>query len=91
MWSISRSNQPVTPNSVISTAQAMNAPTACGMVKAPPAAAVANTAAPGVLQAIITGMRSHSEGSSDAKPMPSPSAHIHEAVCAGVAPKAVAA
>ena len=58
----------------------------------PPATpAVASTAAPGVLQATITGWRSHSEGSTLHSPMPRPSAHIHEASWAGVAPSAVAA
>jgi hypothetical protein len=53
--------------------------------------ATASTAAPGVLQAIITGLRHHSEGSAEASPMPMPSAHIHEAAISGVAPKACAA
>ena len=39
----------------------------------------------------ITGWRHHSDGSSVHKPMPRPSAHIHELICAGVAPSAVAA
>ena len=44
-----------------------------------------------MLQAIITGFFHHSEGSIDARPMPMPSAHIHDAIIAGVAPKACAA
>ena len=44
-----------------------------------------------VLQATITGFRSHSEGSNDPRPMPSPRAHIQELICAGVAPSASAA
>ena len=39
------------------------------------------------LQATITGLRSQSDGSSVHKPMPRPSAHIHELICAGVAPR----
>ena len=60
-------------------------------MKPPAAAAVASTAAPGVLQATITGLRSTSDGSAEHRPMPRPSAHIHELICAGVAPSAVAA
>jgi len=33
----------------------------------------------------MTGLRSHSEGSAGQGPMPKPSAHIHEVICAGVA------
>ncbi len=69
----------------------MKAPTACGNVKPPDDAAVASTAAPGVLQATITGFRSHSDGKAEHSPMPRPSAHIQELICAGVAPSAVAA
>ena len=61
------------------------------MLKLPVALAVASTAAPGVLHATITGLRSHSEGTSVHKPMPSPSAHIQEAMTAGDAPNASAA
>ena len=60
-------------------------------MKAPLAAAVASTAAPGVLHATITGRRQTSDGSRVHRPMPTPSAHIHELICAGVAPSAVAA
>ncbi len=91
MRAMIRSNQPVMPHSVIIAAHTMNAPTASAMPKAPFAPAVASTAAPGVLQATITGLRSHSEGSNDPRPMPSPRAHIHELICAGVAPRASAA
>ena len=52
---------------------------------------MANTAAPGVLQATITGLRNHSEGTRLHKPIPRLSAHIQELICAGVAPKACAA
>ena len=53
--------------------------------------ALASTAAPGVLQAIITGFFSHSDGKAVVSPMPRPSAHIQDVVCSGVAPKACAA
>jgi hypothetical protein len=59
--------------------------------KAAASPAVASTAAPGVDQATITGFLSHSEGTSEHSPMPMPSAHIHEAISAGVALKASAA
>jgi hypothetical protein len=52
---MTRSNQPVTPASVISAAHTMNAPTASAMLKTPARPAVASTAAPGVDQATITG------------------------------------
>ena len=88
---ITRSNQPVAPASVMNSAHTMKAPTASAMEKPPASPAVANTAAPGVDQATMTGWRSSSEGTSEHSPMPSPSAHIHEVICAGVAPKACAA
>ena len=69
----------------------MKAPTASFIVKPPARPALASTAAPGVLQATITGLRNHSEGTSVHRPMPRPIAHIHEAITAGVAPKACAA
>jgi hypothetical protein len=49
------SNQPVTPNSVISAALTMKAATASAIEKPPASPAVASTAAPGVDQATITG------------------------------------
>ena len=92
---IAAEHLPVMPLKVMSTAQTMNAPTACAIVKpAPPLPArpaVASTAAPGVLQAIITGLRSHSDGITEQSPMPRPSAHIQEAISAGVALNASAA
>ena len=57
------------------------------MLKLPVAPALANTAAPDELQATITGLRSHSEGTSVVKPMPSPMAHSQDASISGVAPK----
>ena len=44
-----------------------------------------------MLQAIITGLRHQSDGSAVASPMPRPSAHIHELMNSGVAPKDCAA
>ena len=63
----------------------MKAPTASCMEKPPNAPALASTAAPGVLQATITGFFSHSEGTIEHRPIPIPSAHIHEAIISGVA------
>jgi len=90
-WFITRSNQPVAPLMVINTAQSMNEPTASGMENPPLMPAVARTAAPGVLQATMTGLRSSSEGTAVHSPMPSPRAHIQELICAGLAPNARAA
>ena len=86
---ITRSNQPVAPATTISAAQTMKAPTACPMPK--PAPAEASTAAPGVLQATMTGLRHQSEGSAEHSPMPMPSAQTHDAISSGPAPKARAA
>jgi len=69
----------------------MKAPTASAMLKPPASPAVANTAAPGVDHATMTGLRSSSDGTREHRPMPSPSAHIHDVICAGVAWKACAA
>ena len=91
MRSITRSNQPLAPARTMSSAETMNAPVASAMPKWPAAPATASTAAPGVLHAIITGFFSQSEGSSVVRPMPQPSAHIHEAACAGEAPSDCAA
>src|SRR6185312_389953 len=85
------SNQPVIPHTVMRAADTMKAPTASAMEKPPVSPAVASTAAPGVLHATITGMRKSSEGTSEHSPMPRPSAHIHEEICAAVAWKACAA
>jgi hypothetical protein len=89
MRSITRANQPVAPASVISSAQTMKAPTASAI--GTPAPAVTSNAAPGVLQAVSTGMRYFRLRPRLVRPMPRPSAQIHEAVCAGVAPRAAAA
>ena len=86
---ITRSNQPVTPHNKISPAQTMNAPVA--WPRSNPSPALASTAAPGVLQAIITGWRRISEGMALVSPMPRPSAHIQELITSCDAPKACAA
>ena len=65
--------------------------TASAMPNPPAAPALANTAAPGVLQATMTGFFRIRDGTAVHRPMPSPSAHIHELICAGVAPNASAA
>ena len=56
-----------------------------------PAALVARTAAPGVDQAVTTGIFQRSDRAMQVAPMPMPRAHIQEAVCAGVASNACAA
>ena len=88
---MSFSNQPVTPIKTIKAALIMNAPTASPIVNPPAKPALASTAAPGVLQATITGWRSHSDGKAVVNPMPIPIAHSHEANISGVAPKDSAA
>ncbi len=88
---MTRSNQPVAPARVMSAPHTRNAPIASFMEKPPARPALASTAAPGVLQAIITGCFKSSDGMADVRPMPSPSAHIHEVICSGVAPNACAA
>ena len=77
---ITRSNQPVTPARVMSNALIMKAPMASPMLKPPANPAVASTAAPGVDQATMTGWRKISEGTSEHRPMPSPSAHIQDVI-----------
>ena len=52
---MARSNQPLTPATVMSSAQTMKAPTASAMPT--PAPAVTSSAAPGVDQAVSTGWR----------------------------------
>ncbi len=86
--SISRSNSPDAPAIVISTAETMNAPVATGNVM--PCVA-ASSAAPGVDHAVSTGWRYQSDRPMLVRPVPTPSAHIHEVVCSGVAPRPCAA
>ena len=76
----SRSNQPVRPVSVSSTAQNRKAPVASGRVVTPPPSA--RSAAPGVDQAVSTGMRNHSDRIRLVTPMPSPSARSQLLACA---------
>jgi len=89
MRSITCANQPVNPASVTRAAQATKAPTACSI--GTPTPALTSSAAPGVLQAVSTGLRVHSDSPAEVTPMPRPSAHIHDTVCACVAPSAAAA
>jgi hypothetical protein len=88
MRSITRSKARVQPASMISSPQTTKAPTASPRPK-PLLPAI--SAAPGVDQAVSTGWRVHSDRPIEVMPMPRPSAHIHEVVCAGVAPSAWAA
>ena len=88
MRSITRSKIRVTPASTMSRPQATKAPTASFMATP---LVPASSAAPGVDQAVSTGWRYHSDSSTVVAPMPRPSAHIQEVVCAGVAPSACAA
>ena len=82
---ITRSNQPVTPLSHISTPHSRKAPVASGRLT--PAAALAITAAPGVDQVIRMGARAHSDRPSVARPMPRPRASTQDVTWAGVAPR----
>ena len=88
MRSITRSNQPVAPARVMSAPLARKAPTASAMDRPPASAAEATTAAPGVDQATITGLRSQRDGSAVHSPMPRPRAQIQEVICSGVADNA---
>ncbi len=90
--SITRSNQPVAPTATISSAETMKAPVASAIPE--PAARAGDGehfAAPGVLQAITVGLAQPERRQHFVRPMPQPSAHIHDAVCAGVAPSDCAA
>ena len=88
---IKAANQPVAPSSTISAALAMKAPTAWPIEKPPARPALASTAAPGVLQATMTGFLRSSEGTAVVRPMPMLMAQIQEASISCVAPKACAA
>ena len=72
----------------MSKALTMKAPVASGSVTP---CVTANTAAPGVDQAVNTGCRYQRLNTKLVPPMPKPSAHIQDAVCASLAPKACAA
>src|SRR5690606_24235519 len=85
----SRSNTPENPATATSTPLSRKPATASSI--GTPAALVTSTAAPGVDQAVTTGIFQRSDRPMQVAPMPRPSAHIHEAVCAGVAPIACAA
>ena len=86
---ISVSTQPVTPHTVISAEATRNAPTASLIGR--PTSAVASSAAPGVDQAVSTGLRKYRDSPMHVLPMPKPSASNHELMCAGPAPAAEAA
>ena len=86
--SISRSNRPETPASVISKAETMKPPVAAGSDT--PCVAT-SSAAPGVDHAVSTGWRYQSDSPMLVRPVPTPSAHIQEVICSGVAPRPCAA
>ena len=88
---VKASNQPLAPISTINAALAINAPTAWPMVKPPAKPALANTAAPGVLQATITGLRIINDGMAVVRPIPMLMAQTQEASISCVAPNACAA
>ena len=88
MRSISFSNQPLAPATVMSRPQTTKAPIASG-ISTPEVEA--SRAAPGVDQAVSTGWRVHRLKARLVTPMPRPSAQSHEAVCAAVAPSATVA
>jgi hypothetical protein len=73
---------------MMSKALTMKAPVASGTVTP---CVTANTAAPGVDQAVNTGCRYQRLNTKLVPPMPKPRAHIQDAVCASLAPKACAA
>ncbi len=73
----------------ISSADSRKPPTASAI--GTPAALATSIAAPGVDQAVTTGIFQRHDRPMQVRPMPMPSAHIHELVCAGVAPSACAA
>ena len=84
-----RSKIPENPAITISNADSAKPAIASSI--ATPAALVTSTAAPGVDQAVTTGIFQRSDRPMQVTPMPMPSAHIHEAVCAGVASSVCAA
>ena len=73
---------------MISTADTMNAPVAAG---SDTPCVAASSAAPGVDHAVSTGWRYQSDRPMLVSPVPTPSAHIHDVICAGVAPRPCAA
>jgi hypothetical protein len=73
----------------MSRAERRKAPVASSIER--PAALVTSRAAPGVDQAVTTGIRYRSERSAQVRPIPSPRASIHEPTWAVDAPTAPAA
>jgi hypothetical protein len=71
-----RSNQPLKPLTVIRTAEKIKAPIASS--RPTPCSEVASSAAPGVDQAVMIGIRCRQERPIVVRPMPMPSAIIHE-------------
>ena len=89
MCFISVSTQPVKPHSAIKAEATRKAPMASFI--GTPTSAVASSAAPGVDQAVRTGLRKRSDSPIHVAPMPMPSANNHELMCSGPAPAAEAA
>lgn len=73
---------------MIGTPETMKGPVATG---SDTPCVVANSAAPGVDQAMNTGWRYQSDSPMLVSPVPMPSGHIHDEISAGVAPSACAA
>ena len=84
-----RSNRPENPAMAVSTAASTNAPMASDSGR--PAVTPINIAAPGVDHAVTTGTFQRSDRPMHVRPMPMPSAHIHDAACASLAPSVRAA
>ena len=83
-----RSKTPENPATVISRADTRKAPIASGIVALAPAPI--SSAAPGVDQAVTTGVRQRSDRPIQVMAMPRPSAHIQEPICSALAPIAAA-
>ena len=86
---IRRANRPVTPHSTISPLAKIKIPTAS--LSETPCKLVASSAAPGVDQAVNTGIRYQTLSTSVLTPIATPRAVIQPAICAGVAPATDAA
>ena len=86
---IRRANNPVTPHSRMSALAKMKIPMVSASVT--PCRLVANSAAPGVDQAVSTGALYHQESASVLTPIPIPRAVIQPAICCAFAPAAAAA
>ena len=84
-----RLNSPEKPASAVSIATSTNAPMASD--SGTPAWLAISIAAPGVDQAVTTGMRQRSDSPMPVTAMPMPSAHSHDAISASEAPSERAA